>query len=192
MFIIKVRGSNRSIAYATEVAIFFGALAQLGERGLCKPEVRGSIPLCSTIMNTTIHLGGRFLLGNLHGSNPVRAQQSSGLLCKEGKARRREARYVESATENVQYFLASLKQERVRFAPALSFCVYVQWLQDLVIAERIVFWVSFHIFAQFRIHLARSAVRILRFCCHHLVAIFHLDLRIEAIAINRGLHRFFG
>ena len=25
-----------------------GALAQLGERGLCKPEVRGSIPLCST------------------------------------------------------------------------------------------------------------------------------------------------
>ena len=27
----------------------YGALAQLGERGLCKPEVRGSIPLCSTI-----------------------------------------------------------------------------------------------------------------------------------------------
>ena len=27
-----------------------GALAQLGERGLCKPEVRGSIPLSSTIM----------------------------------------------------------------------------------------------------------------------------------------------
>lgn len=26
-----------------------GALAQLGERGLCKPEVRGSIPLSSTI-----------------------------------------------------------------------------------------------------------------------------------------------
>ncbi len=25
-----------------------GALAQQGERGLCKPEVRGSIPLCST------------------------------------------------------------------------------------------------------------------------------------------------
>ena len=25
-----------------------GALAQLGERGLCKPEVRGSIPLSST------------------------------------------------------------------------------------------------------------------------------------------------
>ena len=26
-----------------------GAVAQLGERGLCKPEVGGSIPLCSTI-----------------------------------------------------------------------------------------------------------------------------------------------
>ncbi len=26
-----------------------GAVAQLGERGLCKPEVRGSIPLSSTI-----------------------------------------------------------------------------------------------------------------------------------------------
>ena len=26
-----------------------GALAQLGERGLCKPEVRGSIPLSSTM-----------------------------------------------------------------------------------------------------------------------------------------------
>ena len=33
-----------------------------------------SIPLCSTIMNTTIHLGGRFLLGDLHGSNLARAQ----------------------------------------------------------------------------------------------------------------------
>lgn len=51
-------------------------------------EVRGSIPLCSTIMNTTIHLGGRFLLGDLHGSNPARAQQSSGLLC-EGEAKAR-------------------------------------------------------------------------------------------------------
>ena len=30
----------------------YGALAQLGERGLCKPEVRGSIPLCSTINST--------------------------------------------------------------------------------------------------------------------------------------------
>ena len=28
-----------------------GVLAQLGERGLCKPEVRGSIPLCSTKIN---------------------------------------------------------------------------------------------------------------------------------------------
>ena len=31
-----------------DAAARFGALAQLGERGLCKPEVRGSIPLCST------------------------------------------------------------------------------------------------------------------------------------------------
>ena len=28
--------------------IMDGAVAQLGERGLCKPEVRGSIPLSST------------------------------------------------------------------------------------------------------------------------------------------------
>lgn len=28
--------------------LLFGDLAQLGERGLCKPEVRGSIPLIST------------------------------------------------------------------------------------------------------------------------------------------------
>lgn len=28
-----------------------GGLAQLGERGLCKPEVRGSIPLTSTMMD---------------------------------------------------------------------------------------------------------------------------------------------
>ena len=27
-----------------------GVLAQLGERGLCKPEVRGSIPLYSTMI----------------------------------------------------------------------------------------------------------------------------------------------
>ena len=33
-----------------------GALAQLGERGLCKPEVRGSIPLRSTINKSNEHL----------------------------------------------------------------------------------------------------------------------------------------
>lgn len=33
-----------------------GALAQLGERGLCKPEVRGSIPLRSTIRESDEHL----------------------------------------------------------------------------------------------------------------------------------------
>ena len=33
-----------------------GALAQLGERGLCKPEVRGSIPLRSTIDESDEHL----------------------------------------------------------------------------------------------------------------------------------------
>ena len=31
------------------VFAFFGAVAQLGERGLCKPEVVGSIPSSSTI-----------------------------------------------------------------------------------------------------------------------------------------------
>ena len=34
-----------------EVKIGRGGLAQLGERGLCKPEVRGSIPLTSTMMD---------------------------------------------------------------------------------------------------------------------------------------------
>ena len=34
-----------------------GALAQLGERGLCKPEVRGSIPLSSTMKRTAADLG---------------------------------------------------------------------------------------------------------------------------------------
>ena len=31
-----------------DAAMFFGAVAQLGERGLCKPEVVGSIPISST------------------------------------------------------------------------------------------------------------------------------------------------
>ena len=31
-------------------AMFSGAVAQLGERGLCKPEVVGSIPISSTIV----------------------------------------------------------------------------------------------------------------------------------------------
>ncbi len=47
-------------------------------------EVRGSIPLCSTKLNKAIHNGWPFLLVDLRGSNPVRAQQSSGLLCEEG------------------------------------------------------------------------------------------------------------
>ena len=47
-------------------------------------EVRGSIPLCSTKLNKVIHNGWPFLLVDLRGSNPVRAQQSSGLLCEEG------------------------------------------------------------------------------------------------------------
>ena len=32
----------------TVIAISRGAVAQLGERGLCKPEVVGSIPIIST------------------------------------------------------------------------------------------------------------------------------------------------
>ena len=39
---------------------FFGELAQLGERGLCKPEVRGSIPLFST-RETAALRGGFFV-----------------------------------------------------------------------------------------------------------------------------------
>ena len=38
-----------------------GALAQLGERGLCKPEVRGSIPLCSTQKTTVDYKSQSFL-----------------------------------------------------------------------------------------------------------------------------------
>jgi hypothetical protein len=51
-----------------------GAVAQLGERGLCKPEVRGSIPLGSTscpgvfIFKFVISiLGDRVLIGDLKG-----------------------------------------------------------------------------------------------------------------------------
>ena len=52
-----------------------GALAQLGERGLCKPEVRGSIPLCSTKFSTAVRRS--FLC--IGGSNPARVEQPSGL-----------------------------------------------------------------------------------------------------------------
>ncbi len=39
---VRYRDSRRSRR-------FLGAVAQLGERGLCKPEVVGSIPISSTI-----------------------------------------------------------------------------------------------------------------------------------------------
>ena len=38
-----------------------GALAQLGERGLCKPEVKGSIPLSSTKSNSRLRAAFLFL-----------------------------------------------------------------------------------------------------------------------------------
>ena len=51
----------------------YGALAQLGERGLCKPEVRGSIPLCSTINCTAGFSAGRFCSFDIKGvSRPKR------------------------------------------------------------------------------------------------------------------------
>ena len=40
------------------VTCSFGVLAQLGERGLCKPEVRGSTPLCSTMKDQLTPLNG--------------------------------------------------------------------------------------------------------------------------------------
>ena len=64
----------------------YGALAQLGERGLCKPEVRGSIPLCSTTDSKPADLGGLSCLRDLHGVEPVRIGQPCGSSDKEGKA----------------------------------------------------------------------------------------------------------
>ena len=43
-----------------------GALAQLGERGLCKPEARGSNPLTSTRIDSLAG-AGLFLLRKTHG-----------------------------------------------------------------------------------------------------------------------------
>ena len=43
----------------------YGALAQLGERGLCKPEVRGSIPLCSTKFSKAVRMNGLFYVGDV-------------------------------------------------------------------------------------------------------------------------------
>jgi hypothetical protein len=45
----ELRASTRRACYA-DFGLFkpFGALAQLGERRLCKPEVAGSIPARST------------------------------------------------------------------------------------------------------------------------------------------------
>ena len=40
-----------------------GAVAQLGERGLCKPEVVGSIPISSTSWSLQTH----FLVHLVHG-----------------------------------------------------------------------------------------------------------------------------
>lgn len=62
-----ISGQNRPIFFklakprTSKVMVFsacHGALAQLGERGLCKPEVRGSIPLRSTIKHQVSHLKG--------------------------------------------------------------------------------------------------------------------------------------
>ena len=60
-----ISGQNRPIFFklskprtskAMAASACHGALAQLGERGLCKPEVRGSIPLRSTINKSNEHL----------------------------------------------------------------------------------------------------------------------------------------
>ncbi len=60
-----------------------GALAQLGERGLCKPEVRGSIPLCSTKSNTAVDAGWRPFSLTSQGSNPARAECAGGAFWSE-------------------------------------------------------------------------------------------------------------
>lgn len=55
-------------------AIIIGDVAQLGERGLCKPEVVGSIPIVSTMYMTPRALSRGFLLdvcpGCLHYGRP--------------------------------------------------------------------------------------------------------------------------
>ncbi len=43
-----------------------GAVAQLGERGLCKPEVRGSIPLSSTMSSSPGAMNAAPAPGNSH------------------------------------------------------------------------------------------------------------------------------
>lgn len=53
-----------------------GGLAQLGERGLCKPEVRGSIPLTSTMISmTSLRRGLLISEGPAWGSNPDRGAE---------------------------------------------------------------------------------------------------------------------
>ena len=66
-----------------DAAARFGALAQLGERGLCKPEVRGSIPLCSTT-NTDRRSKNRpaiFLSGDGRAGGATRRPHGGGLGC---------------------------------------------------------------------------------------------------------------
>ena len=67
-----------------------GALAQLGERGLCKPEVRGSIPLRSTINELGEHF---WVFAFLHKAN--------------GRGRERWARSFNSLVSSVNTLSAS-------------------------------------------------------------------------------------
>ncbi len=54
----------------------YGALAQLGERGLCKPEVRGSIPLCSTIKIKADFMSAFIFPDDVSGDRTPRGQNS--------------------------------------------------------------------------------------------------------------------
>ncbi|VXC00646.1 conserved hypothetical protein [Bacillus altitudinis] len=50
--------------------IFYGALAQLGERLPCTQEVSGSIPLGSTFQKIILYHGGVAQLARAYGSYP--------------------------------------------------------------------------------------------------------------------------
>ena len=56
---LRAPAASDNISFAASVATHFGALAQLGERMAGSHEVRGSIPLCSTINDTAVNPGWR-------------------------------------------------------------------------------------------------------------------------------------
>ena len=108
-----------------------GGLAQLGERGLCKPEVRGSIPLTSTIQirKTSQPARSFFVFATiaakwLGGSNPtggasVKQTQS---VCSE-RARARSGRADVYTARRTPRPLTSTIQIRKTSQPARSFFV---------------------------------------------------------------------